>query len=110
MELIEFSKDQTIILRIVGRLDSTTFTKFEEKLTHVMNAGFKDIHIDLKNMDFVSSTGLRVFLIGLKRMNETNGTFTLYNMQPNIREIFEISGFTKIFPIVEKSPLDISSL
>jgi len=50
-------------------------------------------------MDYVSSSGLRILLMALKRITMVKGKFVLCNLQENIREIFEISGFTTIFEI-----------
>ena len=110
MEVLESSTEKAVLLRIIGRLDATTFAKFEERLNQIMNSGCKNIHIDLDKMDFVSSTGLRIFLIGLKKMTELKGNFVLYNLQHNIKEVFEISGFTNLFHIVENKKVDINNL
>jgi anti-anti-sigma factor len=50
-------------------------------------------------MDYVSSSGLRILLMALKRITMAKGKFVLCSLQENIREIFEISGFTTIFEI-----------
>jgi anti-anti-sigma factor len=55
--------------------------------------------MDCQHMDYVSSSGLRILLMALKRITQARGKFVLCNLQENIREIFEISGFTTIFEI-----------
>jgi len=57
------------------------------------------ILIDCSNMDYVSSSGLRILLMALKKITLAKGKFVLCSLQDNIREIFEISGFTNIFEI-----------
>ena len=57
------------------------------------------IMVNCSQMDYVSSSGLRILLMALKRITMVKGKFVLCSLQENIREIFEISGFTSIFEI-----------
>ena len=57
------------------------------------------ILVECSKMDYVSSSGLRILLMALKKVTLSKGKFVLCGLQENIREIFEISGFTNIFEI-----------
>ncbi len=99
MNLKEIKNDKAVIIEIDGRLDTTNFSKLEnEIMKHVDNGQIKFV-IDCTAMDYVSSSGLRVFLMALKKVKALDGKFLLCGLQENIREIFEISGFTTIFDI-----------
>jgi anti-anti-sigma factor len=99
VQLTEQSAEACVILEIDGRLDTTSHGAFEARLTDLLARGQSKILVDCSKMDYVSSSGLRVFLTGLKKINQALGQFVLCSLQENIQEIFEISGFTSIFEI-----------
>jgi anti-anti-sigma factor len=97
--LTEETADICTILSIEGRLDTATYGTLDAKLAELIASGSSNILVDCAKLDYVSSSGLRVFLTVLKKMTAANGKFVLCSLQDNILEIFEISGFTGIFPI-----------
>lgn len=99
MNLKEINNDKAVIIEVEGRLDTTNFSQLENQIMQHINAGDKKFVIDCSGMDYVSSSGLRIFLMALKKVKALNGRFLLCGLQENIREIFEISGFTTIFDI-----------
>lgn len=99
MNLKVIKNDKAVIIEIDGRLDTTNFSKLENEIMKHLENGKTDYVIDCSNMDYVSSSGLRVFLMALKKVKALEGKFLLCGMQESIREIFEISGFTTIFDI-----------
>ena len=101
MNLKEIANDKAIVIEIEGRLDTTNFGQLEKKIMDHIDAGKIDILVDCTHMDYVSSSGLRIFLMSLKKITSLNGQFVLCGLQENIREIFEISGFTSIFKIYD---------
>ena len=99
MELTDRPADFCTILSIEGRLDTATYGALDAKLAEMLAAGKSRILVDCSKLDYVSSSGLRVFLTGLKKVTAAKGKFVLCGLQENIQEIFEISGFTGIFEI-----------
>jgi anti-sigma B factor antagonist len=99
VELIEEKADFCTVLSISGRLDTGTYGALDKKLSDMIAGGASTILVDCSKLDYVSSSGLRVFLTVLKKMTAGNGKFVWCGLQENIQEIFEISGFTGIFPI-----------
>lgn len=99
MELIEQKTEKCVIVSITGRLDTTNYSMLEKKLTDLIDKREDKILIECSKMDYVSSSGLRILLMALKKITMAKGKFVLCNLQENIREIFEISGFTNIFEI-----------
>jgi len=98
MDILEETIEGVTILVPLARVDSSTAKAFEAKLLTVVNAGAPKILIDLGRLDYISSAGLRVVLVGAKM---TRGTrkFALCSMKPHIREVFDVSGFAKILSI-----------
>jgi anti-anti-sigma factor len=99
MELTELKQDQVMIVSIQGRLDTTNYMVLEKRLMELIDEGQIHLVINCKSMDYVSSSGLRILLMALKKVTSLKGRFILCALQDNIREIFEISGFTSIFDI-----------
>jgi anti-sigma B factor antagonist len=98
MEIKAELTDELAVLIPVSRVDSATAKAFEAKVIAVVNSGVPRILIDFSEMDYISSAGLRVVLVGAK-MTRTPRRFALCGMKPHIREIFDVSGFAKILQI-----------
>jgi anti-anti-sigma factor len=99
MEINEMKTESCIIIGIIGRLDTTNYGILEKQLKELIDARQIKILVDCSKMDYVSSSGLRILLMTLKSITQLNGKFVLCNLQENINEIFEISGFNSIFEI-----------
>lgn len=99
MEITEKKADGYTVIGIVGRLDTTNYSLLEKKLMELIDSGDTRLLVNLSRMDYVSSSGLRILLMALKRVTMAKGKFALCSLQENIKEIFEISGFTNIFEI-----------
>ena len=90
--------DYTII-SVDGRIDTMNAGEFEAKIVTVIESGATKIILDCSGLNYISSSGLRIFLLVLKKMKANNGQFSLCSLQPGIREIFDIAGFSSIFSI-----------
>ena len=99
MEINDTKTDSCTIIGINGRLDTTNYGVLEKKLKELIDIKNNKILVDCAKMDYVSSSGLRILLMTLKSISQTKGKFVLCNLQENIKEIFEISGFNSIFEI-----------
>lgn len=88
----------TAIIGVQGRIDTITAGEFEASLLPLTE---KHAHlvVDCSQLDYISSSGLRGFLMAQKKLTATAGKLRLCNLQPTIREIFDISGFSSIFAI-----------
>lgn len=101
MEITTSTIDQGVKIAVDGRIDTNNYNKFENAANKVLEEGAKTIYLDCSKLNYISSSGLRVFLSVQKKMMSTNGKFLLYAMQPSIKEIFDISGFSSIFSIYQ---------
>jgi anti-anti-sigma factor len=88
------------VVAVEGRLDTTNYNELEAVVTELISEGVKDVVFDLSELEYISSSGLRVMLLTLKKTSAAGGKLILCNMKEGIREIFEISGFTTIFTIL----------
>ncbi len=101
MNVTNQSIEQGTLVTIDGRIDTTNYTEFEQAMNQLFNDNVKAIYLDCSGLTYISSSGLRVFLTVQKKMMSIGGKFLLFAMQPTIKEIFDISGFSSIFSIFE---------
>jgi len=100
MEIIEEKRDGIHIFKLNGRLDSNTSQGFETAVFKAIADGSKKIVIDFRDLDYISSAGLRVILKATKAVNREDGKIMLCAMQDYVKEVFEIAGFDSFLPIV----------
>jgi anti-sigma B factor antagonist len=86
--------NEALKISLKGRLDTNTSPLFEEKITN-LEEGVKDLIINMKELEYISSAGLRVLLAAQKKMNKL-GSMKVINVCDSIMEIFEITGFIDI--------------
>ncbi len=99
MEAIETRSGKVVIIEVRGRIDSNTARAFEEKLLAPIAPADPALVIDCTHLDYVSSAGLRVFLIAAKRIKAAKGKLALAGLKPHVQEVFDVSGFSSIFVI-----------
>jgi anti-anti-sigma factor len=99
MEIVIKKNDTCTVVEINGRLNTANFASLEKEFTQLIEKGERKLLVDCEKLDYVSSSGLRVFLVALKSLNKVNGKFVMCNLQESIIEIFEVSGFITIFEV-----------
>ncbi len=75
---------------IAGSLDSNTAPQLQQSINAEINDSVSTTIIDFKDLDFLSSAGLRVIFKTKKVMDNNGGKFLLVNLQPQIKKVFEI--------------------
>ncbi|MBO7652636.1 MAG: STAS domain-containing protein [Bacteroidales bacterium] len=96
---IENTENKTLVV-LNGRLDTTTADKFMQDITPLMQGDNPDIEMDCTGLEYTSSQGLRMFLVLQKSVTARKGNLVLKNMKPNVKEVFDITGFSNIIKIV----------
>ena len=81
-----------------GQLDTTAAPEFDGQVRPHLGMA-DEIVFDIKDLFYVSSSGLRIFLSIHKAMNESGGKMSIINTQPAVRSIFELTGFSDILNI-----------
>ena len=84
------------IIQLIGKLDSDTAAKVEAVFTETTESQTR-LLLDLAKLKYISSAGLRILLLAAKRVQQKGGCIVLFSLQPNVREIFDISGFSSMF-------------
>lgn len=101
MNIKEIKMEKEIVLIIEGRLDSSSSGELEKKFLAMMEGGEKNFVVDFTAMDYISSAGLRVLLMAAKRTAKLGGKVVLASLCANVKEVFNITGFTGIFTITD---------
>lgn len=89
----------TAIVSPVGRLDSNTSQQLEQVLNVQLQKGVTWLFVDMTDVEYIASSGLKVLVAMWRRAREANGDVILSNLQPRIIEIFEMVGFDMLFQI-----------
>jgi anti-anti-sigma factor len=109
MEITEQKTGDIVTLCLCGKLDTTNAKTFEEKFLTQIESGNRRFIIDLAQLEYIGSAGLRVFAVASKRLNGVNGKIVLCGFQKTVpyhtlnrrtdpvREVFDIAGFSSLF-------------
>ncbi len=101
MEIDEAKNGDVVLIGLTGRLDSNTSGSLEQKLLALIDKGEKQFIIDFCDLEYISSAGLRVLLLAAKRSKAVNGKIVLSSLKIHIKEVFDLAGFSPVFPICQ---------
>lgn len=101
MNITIFEEQNVTIVAIEGRLDTTNYETLEKRIRPLIEGGKKAIALDCSKLQYVSSSGLRIFLITQKLIKAQGGSLVVFGLQENVHEVFSISGFVSIFELAE---------
>ena len=87
------------VLALAGRLDTETAVDVELALQDLLAAGERHFLIDMGGIGYVSSAGLRVLLGLAKQLDGGKGSVRLCGLSTAVRQVFDVAGFSKLFPI-----------
>ena len=92
-------ENKTIVV-LNGRIDTSNADQFQKDMAPLMEGENPDIDIDCTDMSYTSSQGLRIFLMLQKSVMARGGKMVLRNMNPQVKEVFDITGFSNIITIL----------
>ena len=97
MQITKTINDDALTIAISGRIDTLTAPQLDAEIQGKLD-GVKNLTIDLKNVEYISSAGLRIFLTAQKIMNK-QGKMVISNASAEVKEIFDVTGFSDILTI-----------
>jgi anti-sigma B factor antagonist len=109
MEITTKTINDVEIVFLNGRLDAYNSNLVEKKLDELIDSGKIKMVADLSGVEYISSSGLRVMLSSLKKLDKLGGTLKLSSLQPYVMEVFEIAGFTQLFQIYDSEDEAVTS-
>lgn len=86
-------------VNIEGEIDIYTAGKLKETLNKILDEKNVNLRVDLKELNYIDSTGLGVFIGVLRRLKEKGNHLIMLNTKSNIRKLLNITGLDKIFII-----------
>ena len=97
--IVNFERNgDTLTAAPVGRLDTATSPVVEQKINAELD-GVQHLVIDFTEVDYISSSGLRILLAALHTMEERNGDVRLIHVNEYIRDVLNLVGFLEIMPV-----------
>ena len=99
MEIKKLEQNGTTVLALSGMLDSNTSADFQTAISELLNSDAKDVKLDLTNLEYISSQGLRLILSLQKGLMANGGKLVVSQLQPVVKEVFDITGFSNIFTV-----------
>lgn len=100
MEITSKQLKRVDLVTVGGRIDSSTAPELDEVLRSILDAERFRICMDLENLEYLSSAGIKVLISTLKTCKRWNrGDLRLANMPPRIAEVFELVGLTPLFKV-----------
>lgn len=89
--------DGKLVASLSGELDTAASQETQEALQPLLNSEGKDIVIDCTELEYIASSGLRIFLSILKQAKAVGSRVVLKNVNEVVRDVLELTGFVSIF-------------
>lgn len=98
MQIIKNEENDKIVIKLEGRLDKLSSPTMEEEIKPEVEKK-KDIVFDLKDLQYISSAGLRILLATEKKVKENGKTMNIINVNNDVMDILTVTGFIYILNI-----------
>lgn len=98
MTITKSTENAVLTLALEGRLDTNTAPELEKEVSTDLTADVQTLILDLKELEYISSAGLRVLLAAQKKMNK-QGNMVIKNVNDMIMDVFQVTGFVDILTI-----------
>jgi anti-sigma B factor antagonist len=90
-----------VVLALDGFLDAHTAPQFENAISDEASAGHLRLIADCRELSYISSAGLGVFMSFIEEIREKGGDIKLAGITPKVYQVFEVLGFHELFDIVD---------
>ena len=99
MEVTSQRTDGALVVSVEGRVDGANARKFQKAVENVIGDGDRAVVLDMEDLSYISSAGLRSVLLIAKGLQKRDSQFAVCSLQGPISEVFRIVGFDKIVNI-----------
>lgn len=99
MTINTIRNENTVTIALEGRLDTVTQDELAKELENIFSEEKVNLIFELSSLNYISSAGLRVLLTAQKKVNALGTTMKIVGAKPEIKEIFEVTGFAGIMTI-----------
>ena len=101
MEINSKKEKGCLIISVKGRIDAVTAPDFEKSLSEWISQGDATLIVNLSDLEYISSAGLRSILSVAKVLKAKGGKMIFASLKGTVKDVFKISGFGSIFQIFE---------
>ncbi len=101
MDLVTRKERGAVVVSVKERINAVTAPDFENQISESMDAGEKFLVLNMADVEYISSAGLRVILATAKKLKAVQGDIFLVGLQGVVKEVFELSGFYQIFKVFD---------
>ena len=112
MNVTTTQSENASIAAVSGRIDSANAKDFDQELGKIIEAGANRLVVDCGDLSYISSAGLRALLVAIKKTNAAGGGVAMCRVPAHIREVLDVSGFTRltrVFDTAEEAEASLSS-
>ena len=95
MEIKKFRDEKNLTVALIGRLDAVTAIELDKDLSKEIS-GVEDLTVDLKELDYIASAGLRILLKLKKRLDSSQGSMKVINLNNEVRDVMDMTGFSSL--------------
>jgi anti-anti-sigma factor len=99
MELITEKQGEVVVFKLKGRLDALTAPEFEQKCLKWLEAGESWFAVDLGELEYISSAGIRSILFIAKKLKAREGSLGFSRISGMVEKVFSIAGIYAMFPM-----------
>jgi anti-sigma B factor antagonist len=99
MELTTRDYKRANVIRVVGRVDASTYTELENKIKEYIENGHYHLVLEMDGTEYLSSAGARVLISAQKALKPKGGRLALSQPSQRVREVLELAGLETLFPI-----------
>lgn len=100
MKITQHSTENTLTLSLDGELDASSSVVLDTELNKPDILRYQKVLIDCRQLNYISSAGLGVFISHLQRFQDANVKLVFFNMQEKVHNVFEILGLDSLMTIV----------
>jgi anti-anti-sigma factor len=98
------------VVKAAGRMDAESASQFDQACQGAIDGGAKHLVVDLADLQYVSSMGLRSFLSFAKILQKSGGKMALCGMKGLVKEVFDLTHLTPLFPMFDSVEAAIESM
>lgn len=98
------------VLKVSGQLDALSSADYEQSLNRLVAEGARQLVVDFGPLVYISSAGLRALLNTSKPLLAQGGALVYVNLQPGVREVFEMTGLLSLFRVCDSLPEAIAAV
>ena len=110
MQIAEARQNGVLVMTPAGRIDSTTAGTLEARLAAALAGRAPRLVLDLSDVDYISSAGLRVLLVAARRVQASDGRLALCALGQPVRLVFQLAGFLPLFTIQDTRDAAVAEL